>query len=276
MPIKPVRENILQGKDPVRCEWMHTNSYTTNLAYHRDFEFHYVKHGEGSYFIQNRQYPFSKNHVITIKPLETHKLIGRSPHIEKSTLYFPLSFLENSRQLKKIIKNCPHIAILSEKEAMLAEIILKNIAGEIKSKKLLWEEIVYSEISQFLLMIKRASGKKPKKILKNTVAENLIEYIEGNFTRDVFLPEIAKKFSLSASRVSHIFKEETSMGVKHYILQRRIVEAKKLLEENPRMKVTIISAEVGFSDFALFNRIFKKITGLTSSNYRRIYQQGEK
>lgn len=274
MSAKPVREKILKGKSPVKCDWLRPHMHTSNLAYHRDVEFHYIKKGEGFYFIQNRRYPFSKNNVMAIKSGEIHKFIRQSSFVEKGTLYFPLSFLKTGL-LKNIVRECPHVTALAEKEAMLAEIMLKNIAGEIESKKSLWEEIVYSWISQFLLMIKRASGKRPKKTLKNTVAENLIEYIEGNFTRDVSLPEIAKKFSLSASRISHIFKEETSMGVKHYILQRRIVEAKKLLEENSSMKVAVISAKVGFGNFALFNRIFKKVTGLTPSNYRRLSREGK-
>ncbi len=273
---KPLRENIFyKGKRPIRCDWLRPYIYTSNLAYHSEVEFHYIKRGEGFYFIQNRRYPFSKNNIVAIKSGEIHKCIRQSSYVEKGSLYFPLSFLKNAR-LKKIVKECPHVAKMTEKEAMLAEIIFKSISEETGGGKPFWEELVHSQTEQFLFLLKRASLRKTKKVISNPVVEGLIAYLDSNFARDVSIPEIAEGFSLSPSRISHIFKEETGLGLKHYMFQKRIIEAKKLLEENHSMKVTAISAKVGFGDFALFNSTFKKATGRTPSYYRRFSRRGGK
>lgn len=62
----------------------------------------------------------------------------------------------------------------------------------------------------------------------------------------------------------------TRFPSKWNILHRRIAEAKLLLSDNSDLKVTFIAGQVGFSDFALFNRNFKHITGLNPAVYRKI------
>ena len=192
----------------------------------------------------------------------------------ETSLYFPPSLVGNNKKLGSIIRKFPHFLLLAEKEATLVEIVLKNIAEEIDGKENNWEDVVNSEIMLFLSITKRCASRKNTPVQQNPMTEKIIAHLEQNFTRDLSLSDIAEIFSLSASRISHIFKEETGLGLKRYIIQRRIVEAKKLLEENEDMKVKVISSRVGFDDFYLFNRSFKKITGLTPTNYRRTSRHG--
>ncbi len=60
------------------------------------------------------------------------------------------------------------------------------------------------------------------------------------------------------------------MSIKQYILQRRVAEAKCLLLEESGLTVKAVSARTGFSDFSLFNRKFKDLTGMTATAYRRL------
>jgi len=286
MEMKPVYQKVLKKdeRSPVKCTWVlyQTKSraemdYQVKsnifLAYHNELEFHYIKRGSGSYFIKNRKYPFAKNRLVVIKPMEMHALIPEFPtYIEKGSLYFLPSFV-SGRKLEFITKRCPHIIQLTEKEGTLIEVILKNLAGEIKDRKTFWDEAVHSEIALFLSMVKRGALRKHPAVEKNPLTEKIIDYLENNFARDIPVSEIAKAFSLSVSRISHIFKKETGLSLKNYMLQRRIVEAKKLLAEDCDMKVSKISARLGFCNFSLFNRSFKKITGMTPTSYRRTSRQ---
>jgi AraC-like DNA-binding protein len=51
----------------------------------------------------------------------------------------------------------------------------------------------------------------------------------------------------------------------------RIEEAKRLLETG-QMPVDDISNEAGYEDSSFFRRLFKRLTGLTPSQYRRLFQ----
>ena len=287
MTAKPVYETIFgryKEDKPVKSTWnlyqvkfpgdtSYRTKHKIRLAYHNELEFHYIKRGGGSYFIKNRKYPFSKNHLVIIKPGEIHTFIPGTPSfIEKGSLYFLPSFLPR-KELKFITGKCPHIVRLTEKEATLAEILLKSIGEEAGGREEKWENIVKHEVMLFLSIAERASVRKSICVRKNPLTEKIMDFMEQNFAQNLPVSEIAKTFSLSASRISHIFKQETGLSLKNYILQRRIVEAKKLLSEDAGMKVSAVSIRTGFNDFTLFNRSFKNITGMTPTSYRRISMQ---
>ncbi|MCM8820409.1 MAG: AraC family transcriptional regulator [Candidatus Omnitrophica bacterium] len=246
-------------------------SYTGNLAYHKECEIHFIKKGKGYYFIENRKYPFSHNNLIVIRSEEIHRSIPSNPpiNIEKGSIYFPPSFIKNSK-IKEIIDGCPHIIRLDEREATLIEVIFRSISEEIKKQEPDWERVVYYQTMVFISLLKRCSNKKSPTIKKNPMIERTISFIEENFTKDMTLSNIAKASFISTSHLSHLFKRETGLSIKQYILQRRIMEAKKILSEDYEEKVSVIAQKVGFSDFQLFNRAFKKITGFTPAGYRKI------
>ncbi len=276
MAIKPLYEDIFPHRktEYIKCIWNPPQIYRINLAYHNELEIHYIKKGNGSYFIKNKNYSFSKNHLIIIKNREIHSFIPRSSsYIEKGCILFSPSIVNKDKELKLIIETCPHNILLDERETILTEFIFKNIASETINKKPLWGKIAYAEISLLLFMIKRCTSRKLLVGKQNPLIENITAYLEENFTKNLSLSDIAKTFFLSVSRVSHIFKEETGLSLKHYVMHRRIIEAKKFLEENTDMKVSTISSMVGFNNFSLFNQSFKKITGLTPTDYRKISQQ---
>jgi two-component system response regulator YesN len=66
-----------------------------------------------------------------------------------------------------------------------------------------------------------------------------------------------------------MFKEETGIPVTEYINMARIKKAKELLA-NTSLKVYEIAYEVGFNDQHYFSSVFKKIVGLSPTEYREL------
>ena len=67
------------------------------------------------------------------------------------------------------------------------------------------------------------------------------------------------------------FKKATGVTLIDYLQNLRIEEAKRLLESG-RMPVEAINVEAGYEDAPFFRRLFKRRTGLTPSQYRRMFQ----
>jgi transcriptional regulator GlxA family with amidase domain len=67
------------------------------------------------------------------------------------------------------------------------------------------------------------------------------------------------------------FKAATGLTLIEQVQNLRVEEAKRLLE-NERTSVDAISAEVGYEDPAFFRRLFKRLSGLTPGQYRRMFQ----
>lgn len=81
------------------------------------------------------------------------------------------------------------------------------------------------------------------------------------------IKDISEHVFLSASYICTIFKNETGQTLNQYITGYRIERAKKLLAD-PRNKVSDISSRVGYSDGNYFGKAFKKIVGLSPTEYR--------
>ncbi|HNQ35740.1 MAG TPA: AraC family transcriptional regulator, partial [bacterium] len=159
--------------------------------------------------------------------------------------------------------------LLPEREATAVEIALNSLTREIKEREPFHREVARTELEKVLWLAHRFGRRPAGRPPAHPRLRKVIEYLDDNFADDLGLEELADRFALSAGHLSRTFKRYTGLGLKQYILQRRIVAAKRLLEEAPGLKVAAVSNRVGFHDFAVFNRDFKLITGLTPSAYRK-------
>ena len=80
--------------------------------------------------------------------------------------------------------------------------------------------------------------------------------------------ELAERFHFSLSHFSRIFKQEVGVGVFEYIQNIRIEKAKEMLAAGESTEET--AKGVGFLDRGPFIKAFKKIEGITPSQYRRM------
>lgn len=96
----------------------------------------------------------------------------------------------------------------------------------------------------------------------------VIDFIEGNLHRKILLAELSQVACLSSSHLGHLFKTETGLAPGQYLMKLRMDKARDLLKES-RLSVKQIMYAVGFNDKSDFVRSFKKVYGLSPSDYRR-------
>ena len=97
-----------------------------------------------------------------------------------------------------------------------------------------------------------------------------IEYIQINLNRDLSLSTISNALFHSPSDISRRFKKETGESITSYINRSRIKEALFILE-NKNISITDASYMVGFNDVNYFTKVFKKLKGVTPSEYIKKY-----
>lgn len=95
-----------------------------------------------------------------------------------------------------------------------------------------------------------------------------IEYIRINLNQDLSLDTISGALNLNPYELSRQFKKETGKTLTEIINNRRINEAIYILE-NENISITDIALMVGFNDVNYFTKVFKKIKGITPSDYRK-------
>ncbi|HHY48048.1 MAG TPA: helix-turn-helix domain-containing protein [Firmicutes bacterium] len=95
-----------------------------------------------------------------------------------------------------------------------------------------------------------------------------VRYMRKNLMKRITLDDVAEASDVSASHLSHLFKEEMGCTVMDYLTRIRIEEAKRLMCD-PRLNVSIVAEMVGYGDPAHFSKAFKRVEGISPSDYRR-------
>ena len=96
----------------------------------------------------------------------------------------------------------------------------------------------------------------------------ILSYINEHYTEDIYLEGLAGQFDISPSYLSKLIKDHCGMTFVSYLASLRVEQAKKLLLET-KLSITDIYMQCGFNNRTTFIRTFKKITGLSPSDFRK-------
>ena len=96
----------------------------------------------------------------------------------------------------------------------------------------------------------------------------ITRYLQEHLAEDVSLSVLSDEFHLNAQYISQLFKSEVGVGFLTYLTGIRMEKAKKLLISTS-LPITDVAEQVGYSDYRVFTKAFKKSEGSTPSQYRR-------
>jgi two-component system response regulator YesN len=118
-----------------------------------------------------------------------------------------------------------------------------------------------------------------EKVLKTLDKDELLEYYNQILTDFILkrdqsggfivklLSDIAEVMYLNPTYISRVFSQSTGETFTNYLTRLKMEYAGELLK-NPELKIYEIGARVGYQDLKNFYRQFKKVTGLTPTEYR--------
>lgn len=98
-----------------------------------------------------------------------------------------------------------------------------------------------------------------------------LQYADKHFHQDVSIDEVAEYVGLSNSHFCVLFKKETGYTFLEYLTKQRIEWACSILK-NSDTRIHIVSHMVGYQDPKYFSQVFKKLIGMTPSEYRTTVQ----
>ncbi len=100
------------------------------------------------------------------------------------------------------------------------------------------------------------------------MVRSAIHYITLHYADIISLDVIADEFDKNPAYLSRQFHEETGKTITDFILETRVNEAKNLFDTT-EMSIGDVSSAVGIHDYSYFAKLFKKVTGISPSEYRR-------
>lgn len=120
------------------------------------------------------------------------------------------------------------------------------------------------------LLVSR-DAEDPNMISAGIISDS-ISYINDHLTEELSLNELAARVSLSPFYFSRLFKKETGFSPHNYIITTRISNARFLLMSTDD-SIKEICYSSGFTSESGFCTTFKKMTGITPSEYRDLVQE---
>lgn len=93
--------------------------------------------------------------------------------------------------------------------------------------------------------------------------------IDASIDSDLSLKRFANELFLNTSYLSSLFKKETGMTLTDYVNQHRVGYAKRLLKSTT-LSISDIASAVGITNIHYFTRLFKRETGLSPREFRRL------
>ncbi len=103
--------------------------------------------------------------------------------------------------------------------------------------------------------------------------QSVILQIDSDIAGDLSLQAHARRIGVNASYLSALFKKETGMTLTDYVNHKRIDFAIYLLNASD-LQIQTVAQNCGIPDVNYFTRTFKRIIGITPSQYRRSTRSG--
>lgn len=249
----------------------------------RKYEYHYhdfhkliwFVSGRVEYHIEGKIYKLEPYDILLVNKGEIHKpFVDPGETYERYVFYISTDFLEEHSEEKSDLEQCFHMArkqgnvirLWPEESRMLFETVklLEQVMQEEAYGREMYCRILFLK---FLIELNRACIQSPEVFHKTARYDQkiveMIHYINENLAKDLSIEALAGRFYLSKYHMMRKFKEETGYSMHQYILEKRILAArKKLLQGTP---ATIASVECGFRDYSTFSRAYKKQLGYLPS-----------
>ena len=204
--------------------------------------------------------------LFLVTPKDFHEIV-MSDRPESYAINITFSELMIDKRLAKESMAGPVVLCLKDK---FLHMLIKDILRVYEGKGL-YRELQLKHLFNDILIrvLEEGTHTALQNVEIHPIVREGIAYMLKNLSEPVTLTDISKRFGISETYFSHLFKESVGISFKQYQLSRRIDYAKRLLEER-ELPILSIGCECGFNTPAQFNRVFKGKTGLTPSQYRKI------
>jgi AraC-like DNA-binding protein len=263
---------------------LNTNYINDPWHFHKEYELILVNKGKGTKFIGDNVSFFEEGNLT---------LIGsKIPHLYRNSHEQHDSYHVNSTDLTYLhftddflgshffeLPEMQAVNKVLKKSALALEIVGKTKEQVIK--KLLAmnsQDPQYRLLSLLDILISLSKSEELKPLLSNSYTANvsgethkiniIFDFILGNYTKEIYVQDIADQLNMSIAAFSRYFKKYTRKTFSDYVTEIRIGHACRLLMEDNHT-ISEICYQSGFDNLSNFYRHFKRLVGIIPKNYRK-------
>lgn len=263
------------------------------LQYHEFIEILYCVSGEYHVTVNRDEYSFSKGDMVFIGSRQLHKVICDCDcehnkyivlKISASIIFDSCNSSDEMNRLRLFLcsnsKDCVFMSA-EELEEYNIDLILDKLIKEYENDAYCKDMAISLYVQELFLVLMRIWNARGSII---TVSNNgmclaewfydVFNYVNNNYSEKITASTVAKKYCVSYSYFSQIFKRITMMSFTKYLNHIRISEAENLLI-NTDYSITEIAGSVGFDSVSYFIKIFREHNGMSPYKFRQSIKKQE-
>lgn len=270
---------------PFEIEFATLDQYPKGSRHNSYFELIYIFSGTGIQYINQHKFNYKAGNLFLLTPQDIHSF-----EITTATQFFFLRFNEyyvktksghekdTIQRMEFILQNASHrpgCILKNQVDKPLIASLVASIIQEDNHQQLYHKKIIEQIVNAIITIVARNIALKlPKNIKENTgeVVLDILHYIQENIFDPSKLKaaEISRHFGISLSYMGRYFKKQTGETLQQYLTtyKLRLVESRLLHSD---MRIGEIAFEFNFVDESHLNRSFKKLKGVSPTEYRRQY-----
>ncbi|MBQ7033730.1 MAG: helix-turn-helix transcriptional regulator [Clostridia bacterium] len=243
------------------------------LHWHSDLEIIYCQKGTFDVRIDGTDYHVTPGQTLFVGSAQPHEyydcaednqitllrvgsvFFGSALFMEIAKKQFGTAVIENNAEILNVFTRITELC--NKKESL--------------ENKLEMQGCIYSLVSLLLKHLPRVSYRSAGQSKRITYILNIqktLDHVSTNYDKEISVEKAAQIAGYEKNAFSRIFKQATDTSFHQYLNNYRIKKACILLLDNADT-VSKIAENVGFQELKTFCRVFKQITGVTPSEYRK-------
>ncbi|MDF2720694.1 MAG: transcriptional regulator, AraC family [Paenibacillus sp.] len=247
---------------------------------HEYLELSFVVEGESRQIINGVDYPLKPGTLTLLLPHQIHEVPYTLAPIRLYNCMFDLKFLFRGSVGTTGLKDLLHMQDELPPTIQLQGESLQSVAGLVRelqdeySGQQLWKnDLLQMKLTELLIRFDRlrrvqTAAEPSGSTVRTDTIWSVIHHVHTSYRDPLSLSGVAERFGLSRSYLSAAFKRHTGCNFVQFLHEVRIRHACSLLSSSDMSGIDI-AAEVGFTCFKSYSRIFREVIGTTPSDYRK-------
>lgn len=225
--------------------------------------------GESRTIVEGKEYHLKAPCLAIVMPNQTYCLLEASEELHLRAIIMSNRFTANlmSSSLNRMVQKNPILEISSDIISFNTyyKVLLHTVKSPIKSYRFEIAQHLTMSMLYFYIrkLVKIENDKKRKEVIFDNFCEELSKYFSINRT----IPFYSGRLGVSPKYLNDIVKEKTQITANDYIDKVTVTECKALLSST-EMSIQRISMLMNFSSYSGFGKFFKRMTGMSPTEYR--------
>lgn len=261
------KENLL------RYDNMSRDFGMSDAHFHNFYEVYFLVSGKCRFSVENHIYDINKNDMLIIPPGQVHMANDYFGMSSRIIIHFPKAYID--APFKKSLNEFRQNNYYAPKNPEYIARLLERINSERKKNDSISPFMARSHLMLLLGYITRneslLDNSKSSSLPSIKLTEELMNYVINNCHKDISLQDLADKFGYNANYISTLFKKNSGVNFKNFLILHRVKNAEYMLTTTDKSIIEIADT-CGFNDSNYFSTIFKKIHGMSPREYRKSSQ----